>query len=41
MCDCYAEPCKGCGTPLPMHLGDFNTDRLEIHAFCGTCATTY
>ena len=34
MCDCYHAPCKVCGTMLPVHLGDFNTDREEIEVFC-------
>ncbi|MFQ6076965.1 MAG: hypothetical protein ACE5Z5_12705 [Candidatus Bathyarchaeia archaeon] len=38
MCDCYAEPCKVCGRRIPMHLGDFETDRLEIAALCEDCA---
>lgn len=37
MCDTYSEPCKRCGKFLPMHLGNFNTNRNEILAFCEDC----
>lgn len=37
MCDCYGEPCKICGTMIPMHLGGFDTDHLEISVLCGEC----
>ncbi|MEM2293190.1 MAG: hypothetical protein QXX41_07940 [Nitrososphaerota archaeon] len=38
MCDCYDEPCKICGKHIPMHLGDFKTDRFEIMAICSECS---
>ena len=37
MCDIYAEPCKICGELIPMHLGDFETDRAEIIVVCPKC----
>jgi len=37
LCDCYGEPCKICGKMIPMHLGDFETDRIEIAAVCNDC----
>jgi len=41
MCDCYAEPCKVCGKLLPIHLGDFDTDRWEIIALCSDHLNTF
>lgn len=37
MCDCYMEPCKACGKPQPVHLGDFLTDRFELYVVCEDC----
>jgi hypothetical protein len=34
MCDCYYHPCKVCRRKIPVHLGDFNTDRGEIEVYC-------
>ena len=34
MCDCYAHKCKECELMLPLHLGDFDTERSEIEVFC-------
>jgi len=36
MCDIYAEYCKLCRKAAAFHLGDFNTDRLEITYICST-----
>ena len=41
MCDIYKEPCKICGRIIPMHLGDFRTDRTEIIAICPKCVKKY
>ena len=41
ICDCYGELCIGCGVMLPMHLGDFDTDRDEIAVVCGKCKSKY
>jgi hypothetical protein len=37
MCDCYEHRCdkKGCKVFVPIHLGDYETDRDEIKVFCG------
>ena len=37
MCDCYIDHCRICGSPVPMHLGDFLTERLEIAVVCPEC----
>ena len=37
MCDCYIDYCANCKRPIPMHLGDFMTQRYEIQVFCGEC----
>lgn len=37
MCDCYFEPCKSCGKPINMHLGDYETHRSEIVVYCNDC----
>lgn len=34
MCDIYVARCALCGSPVPMHLGDFLTGRDEISVFC-------
>jgi hypothetical protein len=34
MCDCFLKPCKVCGRRIPVHLGDFLTDRNEIEVYC-------
>lgn len=34
MCDCYSHKCKECDTKLPVHLGDYETERDEIEVFC-------
>ena len=36
MCDCYDENCseKGCQELLPVHLGDYETNREEIKVYC-------
>ena len=34
MCEIYDEPCKLCGRPIEMHLGDFKTLRIEIAVIC-------
>ena len=36
MCDCYEHVCDyaGCEVGIPMHLGDFDTGRNEIKAYC-------
>ena len=34
MCDIYTARCAICGSPVPMHLGDFLTGRDEISVFC-------
>lgn len=34
MCDIVDLPCKVCGKILPMHLGDYMTDRKEIEVYC-------
>lgn len=34
MCDVYFTMCKMCGTGLPVHLGDYSTDRDEVEVFC-------
>jgi len=34
MCDCYLHKCKFCEEKLPVHLGNFETDRSEIEVFC-------
>jgi hypothetical protein len=34
MCDCYFHKCKECDTKLPVHLGDYETERNEIEVFC-------
>jgi hypothetical protein len=36
MCDCYEHQCNspGCEESIPMHLGDYETDREEIEVFC-------
>jgi len=36
MCDCYDEKCheNGCKEILPVHLGDYETDRNEIIVYC-------
>ena len=41
MCDIYTDHCRGCGTPIEMHLGDFETSPLEISVFCEKCITPY
>ena len=40
MCDIYTDYCRGCGTPIEMHLGDFETNPWEISVFCEKCITT-
>ena len=37
MCDCYTDYCASCKRPIPMHLGDFRTQRFEIQVFCWSC----
>lgn len=37
MCDCYTDYCAGCKRPIPMHLGDFLTERYEVQVFCEDC----
>jgi len=37
MCDIYVDYCKFCGSPIPMHLGDFETDKFEIAVICPIC----
>ncbi len=35
MCDCYEAKCKVCGiSGLPVHLGDYETNRDEIEVYC-------
>jgi hypothetical protein len=34
MCDICNSPCKVCGEALPLHLGDYETDRDEVECFC-------
>jgi len=34
MCDCYYHKCKECDITLPVHLGDYDTEREEIEVFC-------
>lgn len=34
MCDIYFAPCKVCGRIIPMHLGDYETERNEVDVFC-------
>ena len=36
MCDCYGHECDwpGCEFVIPMHLGDFDTERDEIRVYC-------
>ena len=34
MCDIYTDYCKVCGTPIEMHLGDWETPREEIEVYC-------
>ncbi len=34
MCDCYYHKCKECDAKLPVHLGDYDTQRDEIEVFC-------
>ena len=37
MCDIYTDYCANCKRPIPMHLGDFMTQRYEIQVFCWNC----
>ena len=37
MCDCYIDYCANCKRKIPMHLGDFMTERYEIQVFCWRC----
>jgi len=34
MCDCYGHECVMCKRVIPIHLGDFLTNRDEIEVFC-------
>jgi len=34
MCDCYDAKCYLCDAIIPMHLGDFATERNEIRVIC-------
>jgi len=34
MCDCYGAKCEECDEVLPVHLGDYDTDRDEVKVFC-------
>lgn len=34
MCKIYEHPCKICGTPIEIHLGDYDTSSNEIEVFC-------
>jgi hypothetical protein len=34
MCDCYTHKCEQCDEQLPVHLGDFETERSEISVYC-------
>jgi hypothetical protein len=34
MCEIYEHPCKICGTPIEIHLGDYDTESSEIEVFC-------
>lgn len=35
MCDIYGATCHICGAVIPMHLGDFETNRDEVVVTCG------
>jgi len=34
MCDCFGKKCEHCSEIIEVHLGDFNTGREEIKAYC-------
>ena len=34
MCDIYSAPCIICGKLMPVHLGDYDTNRDEIECYC-------
>ena len=34
MCDILDVPCMVCGKLLPLHLGDYETDRDEVECYC-------
>ena len=37
MCDIYMDTCRLCGKEIPMHLGDYATDRGEIVVYHLEC----
>ena len=34
MCDCYEGYCAGCGREIPVHIGDFSTNRQNVEIYC-------
>lgn len=34
MCDCYIAKCMECSRELPVHIGDFSTDRDNVLVRC-------
>ena len=37
MCDCYTHKCEGCGNDISIHIGDFCTERENVHPYCPKC----
>ena len=37
MCDCYQGKCVDCGCWMQIHIGDFCTERENIHPYCHRC----
>ncbi len=37
MCNLYTDFCKCCGAPIPMHLGDYETNPIEVAVICKDC----
>ena len=40
MCDCYNHKCEteDCEKTISMHIGDFCTDRENVHVYCDKCS---
>ncbi len=37
MCDCYTTGCVGCNCEMDIHIGDFCTERKNVHPYCPEC----
>lgn len=40
MCDCYNHKCESedCKKTISMHIGDFCTERKNVHVYCDKCS---